>query len=164
MRLIPKARIINKLGNHDERYELYLARNAPELVGLDAFELAVVLKLDSLGVELIGDKRPIRIGELNIIHGHEYSFPISNPVNPARGLFLRGKVYALCSHFHQKSEHSENNLEGKTITTWSTGCLCDLNPAYRPINNWSHGFAIAEVFSNGKFQLHNHKISHGKIY
>ncbi len=160
----PKARIIHKLGNHDERYESYLMRNCAELVGLDTFEIGNVLELDRHRIELVRDKRPIRLGDLNVIHGHEYTFAISNPVNPARGLFLRAKAYALCSHFHQKSEHSENNIEGKTITTWSTACLCDLHPAYLPINNWSNGFALAEIFGNGKFQMHNKKISHGKLY
>lgn len=161
----PRARIIHKLGNHDERYELYLARNCSELVGLDTFDLRNVLELSNIAVELIGDKRPIKLGDLNLIHGHEYSFPISNPVNPARGLFNRAKVYAMCSHFHQRSEHTENNLEGKTIATWSTACLCDLHPAYRPINNWSNGFAFVEVAEGGKFHVDNKKIGGGgKIY
>ena len=160
----PKARIVYKLGNHDERYEAYLIRNCAELVGLDTFDIANVLELKQAGIELVRDKRPIRLGDLNLIHGHEYRFAITNPVNPARGLFLKAKAYAMCSHFHQKSEHSENNIEGKTIGTWSTGCLCELHPAYMPINNWSHGFAFVEVFNTNKFHVENKKVSHSKVY
>lgn len=161
--LFRKARIVYKLGNHDERYEVFLQQNCAELIGLDKFEIGNVLDLEKHGVELVRDKRPIRVAELNIVHGHEYRFAISNPVNAARGLFLRTKAYSMCSHFHQKSEHSENNIEGKSIATWSTGCLCDLHPAYMPLNNWSHGFAFVEV-SGSKFHVSNHKISHGKVY
>jgi predicted phosphodiesterase len=160
----PKARIIYKLGNHDERYEHYMMARCPELLGLDVFEISNVLELKTFGIELVRDKRPIRLGQLNVLHGHEYQFAISNPVNAARGLFLRCKEFALCGHFHQESQHSENTVEGRSVATWSTGCLCDLHPAYRPINNWSHGFALVEVAGNGKFRVQNKVIRNGNIY
>lgn len=162
--VFPKARILYKLGNHDERYETFLMQRAPELIGLDVLDIGNLLRLREVGVELVRDKKPIRLGNLNVIHGHEYRFAISNPVNAARGLFLRTKAYALCSHFHQSSYHSENNIEGSTIATWSTGCLCDLHPAYMPINNWSHGFAIVEVDKANKFHVRNRVIRGGEVY
>jgi hypothetical protein len=114
--------------------------------------------------DYVTDKRPIRLGELNIIHGHEYKFAISNPVNPARGLFLRCKAYAMCGHFHQSSYHSEKNVEQNKIATWSTGCLCDMHPDYAPYNNWSHGFAFVETFADGKFEVQNKIIAHGRVF
>jgi predicted phosphodiesterase len=162
--LFPKARIIFKVGNHEDRWESYLSVKAPELLSMEEFQLDAVLELNKCGVEYVAECRPIRLGRLNVMHGHEYKFAISNPVNAARGLFLRAKAYAMCGHFHQKSEHSENNVEGKSIATWSTGCLCDMHPDYAPLNNWTHGFAMVHVFSDGKFEVQNHKISGGKVY
>lgn len=160
----PKARIIYKDGNHEMRWESYLSVKAPELLGIDDFTLDKVLRMADCGVEYVTDFRPIRLGKLNVLHGHEYRFAIANPVNAARGLFLRAKVYAMCGHFHQKSEHSENNLEQKSISTWSTGCLCEMHPDYAPLNNWSHGFAIVEVEKDGNFLVQNKFISGGKVY
>lgn len=160
----PKARIIWKEGNHEERFDAYMKRCAPDLLGIDLFTLSSCFGLDKLGIELIGEKRPVRLGKLHIVHGHEYSFAISNPVNPARGLFLRGKSHALMSHMHQSSQHSEASLKGEVISTWSTGALCDLHPEYRPLNNWNLGYAYVETDKDGAFEVTNRRIVDGKAY
>lgn len=160
----PTARIVWKEGNHEERWERYLRLKAPELLGLDEFEWHEVYGLSELKIEHVGDKRPVKLGELAIIHGHEYSFAIANPVNPARGLYLRGKVHAMCGHFHQSSQHSEKDLNGHVVSTFSTGCLSDLHPDYRPLNNWCHGFAFVESDKAGRFTVQNLRIIKGKAY
>lgn len=158
------AKIYYKLGNHEERYQHYLMAKAPELLGVQQFELRYLLGLDSRGIDLIGDKRIIKANDLNIVHGHEFGQSIFSPVNVARGLFLRGKVSAMQGHNHSVSEHTESNMNGDIVTTWSLGCLCELNPAYLPINKWSHGFAIVELSDNRKdFHVRNYRIHKGKI-
>ena len=158
------AKIYFKIGNHEERYQNYLIMKAPELLGVQQFELQHLLGLDERGIDLIADKRIIKANDLNIVHGHEFGQSIFSPVNIARGLFLRGKVTAMQGHNHSVSEHTESNMNGETTTTWSLGCLCELNPAYLPINKWSHGFAIVDLSDNGKdFHVRNYRIHKGKI-
>lgn len=159
----PKARIVYKLGNHEERFIRYMSVKAPELLGIPDFEFKNLFRLDDLGIELVDGMRPVQLGKLNVLHGHEYKFNISNPVNPARGFFLRAKVHCMGGHLHQSSQHSEKNLEGKVVSTWSTGCLCDLHPDYRPLNPWNHGFAFVEVYKDGMFDVRNLTILNGKI-
>lgn len=158
----PKARFIYKLGNHEERFIRYMMVKAPELLGIPEFDFTNLYDLHDM--QVVQDKRPIRLGKLNVLHGHEYRFAISNPVNPARGLFLRTRAHSLCGHFHQKSEHNARSVEQKGIACWSTGCLCDLHPDYAPFNEWSHGFAIVEVDKDGEFEVRNHYIAHGKVF
>lgn len=160
----PKAEIIYKLGNHEERWEKFMISKAPELLDVEEFQLSNLLRFKQFGISLVEDKRPILIGDLNVIHGHEYKFAISNPVNPARGLFLRAKAYAMCNHFHQSSYHTEKNINEEIIATWSLGCMCDMHPQYMPMNNWAHGFAIVEVGNSGKFHVEQKIIRNGKIY
>jgi predicted phosphodiesterase len=160
----PKARIIVKKGNHEERWERYLSVKAPELLGVDDFQMEKVLRYEDHGIESIGDRRPVKFGKLNKIHGHEYRFNISNPVNPARGFFLKAKTHVMGSHLHQTSQHSEKNLEGHVVSSWSIGCLCDLNPDYSPLNNWNHGFGFSSFDKYGAFQVDNLKIIDGKVY
>jgi predicted phosphodiesterase len=160
----PKARIIFKKGNHEERWERYLSVKAPELLSVEEFAMEKVLHFDKHGVEPVGDCRPIRVGKLNVIHGHEYKFNISNPVNPARGFFMRAKVHVIGSHLHQSSQHSEKNIDQDVISTWSTGCLCDLHPDYAPLNNWNHGLAFISVDRAGAFHVDNLRIIDGKVY
>ena len=158
------TKIYFKLGNHEERYENYLMRVAPELLGVREFELKHLLGLDARQIDLIADKRIIKANDLNIVHGHEFGQSIFSPVNIARGLFLRGKVTAMQGHNHSVSEHTESNMNGEITTTWSLGCLCELNPAYLPINKWAHGMAIVDLSDNGKdFHVRNYRIHNGKI-
>lgn len=159
----PHAKIVYKLGNHEERWESYMIRKSPELIGVKEFQIENLLKLKEHRIDLVIDKAPIVLGDLNVLHGHEYRFAISNPVNPARGLFLRTKANAMCGHFHQSSYHTAKSVNEKIIATWSTGCLCDLHPKYLPINDWVHGFAVVDVRS-GKFSVENKVVREGKIY
>jgi predicted phosphodiesterase len=159
----PKAAIIFKEGNHDERYELYLFQHARELIGIAEHRLDVLLHLSDLGIDYVGSKRPVVAGHLSFLHGHEFRVPIAMPVNPARWLFLRAKECCMCGHFHQTSEHAENTLSDKTVAAWSTGCLSELHPAYMPINKWNHGAAYVEFHGDGTFEVENKKIIDGKI-
>jgi predicted phosphodiesterase len=162
-------RIVAKVGNHEERLERYMKVKAPELLDVE------VLKIDTLfnrggrhdntdlGITVVGDKRIVKIGNLNCIHGHEFGQTMFSPVNPARGLYLRGKETALCAHYHQTSEHSETTMTGDATVCWSVGCLSDMHPDYRPINKWNHGFALVRRDGND-FYVKNRKIIDGKVY
>jgi predicted phosphodiesterase len=160
----PKARIVWKLGNHEERFARYMQLKAPELLDLAEFSFEHVFKLSEFGVELVKDRNPIAIGALWAIHGHEYKVAIQNPVSPARGLYLRAKVSCVTGHFHQTSQHSEPDLTDKVTSTWGVGCLCDLHPGYMPLNKWNHGFAFVEVDKDGAFQVDNLRIVGGKAW
>lgn len=158
----PESKLYFKVGNHEERYMHYLFMKAGELVGVEEFELENIIKARANGITIIKDKRIIKAGSLNIIHGHEFASGFFSPVNVARGLFLRGKTSAIQGHNHQSSEHTEPDMNGKITTTWSTGCLCELHPEYMPINKWNHGFAIVDMDGNN-FEVRNKRITNGKI-
>jgi predicted phosphodiesterase len=159
-----KCKIYFKIGNHEERYEHFLYEKAGELVGIEEFEFENIIKARARGIEIIGDKRPMKLNNLWGIHGHEYVGGISAPVNPARGLFLKAKVSTFQGHNHQTSEHTEPTLTGKMVTTWSLGCLSELHPAYMPLNKWNHGFAEVDLDPNGEdFEFNNKRIFKGKI-
>jgi predicted phosphodiesterase len=156
------CKIYYKTGNHEERYEHYLWMKAGELAGVEEFELSNLLRARAKGIEVITDKRIIKVGGLNVVHGHEFGRGFFNPVNTARSLYLRGKVSAIQGDSHQVSEHTEPDMNGAIVTTWSQGCLCELHPAYLPINKWAHGFAIVDI--DGKdFHVRNKRIFKGLI-
>jgi len=164
----PKARIVAKEGNHEERLARNVWKDAPELAsvrlpdGSPCVDLGVLLDYDGFRIEGVGNKQPILLGEhLYVLHGHEFRAPMTNPVNPARGLFLRTKTNAICGDMHQTSQHTESGLD-HTISTWSIGCLCNLRPSYMPLNKWNHGFAMVESH-RGSWSVANHKIIHGKV-
>lgn len=159
-----KCKIYFKVGNHEERYEHFLLEKAHELKGVEEFEFENIIKARAKGIGFISDKRILKINELHGIHGHEYIGGLMAPVNPARGLFLKGKVSSFQGHNHQTSEHTEPTMTGKMITTWSIGCLSELHPAYMPLNKWNHGFMLVDLDSNGRdYEVRNKRITKGKV-
>lgn len=155
--------IVFKVGNHEERYDHFLWMKYGEISGLDEYELENIIKKRAGDLEFINNKRIIKAGKLNVIHGHEFVTGISAPVNIARGLFLKGKSSAVQGHNHQTSEHTEPTMNGDIITTWSVGCLCELHPDYMPINKWNHGVMGIEIYEDGTFEVDNKRIYNGKI-
>lgn len=162
----PKARIIFKEGNHEERWQHWLWNRAPEICNFPQMTLENWLDVSKFGVEMVGDQRPIMLGSLPVMHGHELGKSgVAAPVNPARGLFLRTGASMLIGHGHRTSHHCEPNWEHKEISTWSTGCLCGLNPEYARINKWNHGFAFVQVDPHGDYHVDNLRIGRdGKVW
>lgn len=159
---LPGVKIYYKIGNHEERWDDYLKRNAPEMWEVVGMRFVDILK-NQWGIDdIIADKRLVRLGRLNMIHGHELGRGISAPVNPARGLFLRAKKSAIEWHYHQTSEHTEPTINDDVITCWSVGCMCDLHPKYMPYNKWNHGFARI-TNEDDMFIVNNHRIIHNKV-
>lgn len=160
----PTQRIIFKQGNHDERWEKWLYVKAPEIFDDEYFHLPQRLGFLDLRIEEVKDKRPIKIGKLTVLHGHELSGG-SGGVNPARATFLKTLDSVLVGHYHKTSQHTEASMYGDIYSVNSVGCLCGMNPQYMPINKWNLGFAYVEhEIKSGDYELHNLKIINGKVY
>lgn len=162
---LPNANVYWLLGNHDIRYEGWLKVKAPMLFFDDYYLLEDRLNLAKHRVKKIDDKTLVKIGKLNVTHGHLLLKGVFAPVNAARGVFMRAKESTIIGHVHKVSEHQETTLNGSAVITYSTGCLCELNPDYSPFaNNYMHGFAHIRTENNGDYHVRNFKIINGKIY
>jgi hypothetical protein len=160
----PKAKIIYKFGNHEKRFEDYLKYKAPEIYKFKEFRLNIILDLFNKGIEYVEHERYIILNNgLSILHAHEYANGVSSPANPARTTFLRTKSTALSAHNHQTSEHTENRIDGELLSCWSIGCMCDLHPAYMPLNKWNNGFAIYTRDDDKFWHVQNKKIIKGRV-
>jgi hypothetical protein len=154
----PKQKKVWKPGNHEYRFPRLYQAKFPDLMGLPMIAMDAVLDLEGRGIEFLDYRQIVDAGILPILHGHEIA-TLSRAINPARGLFLRTKSWAMCGHCHTTSEHTERNIQGTILTTWSVGCLCDLSPDYNPYgNNWNWGFALVNVEKNGNFRVENKRI------
>lgn len=159
----PDIPMVLKQGNHEERYDHWLWQHAAELADEPACSLPQMLRLHELDVEYVSEKRPVLVGKLPLLHGHELQRGISAPVNQARGAFLRTGHTVLVGHGHRTSVHCEPDMFGRETTTWSIGCLSDLNPEYSRFAKYNHGFATVSVDSRGQFDVENIRINHGEI-
>jgi len=159
----PKAKIIYKHGNHDERWEKWLYVKAPEIFDVADFQLEILLRLGELKIETIKDKRPISIGKLTVLHGHELLG--MGGVNPARATFTKTMEDTLVGHYHRTSSHSEPTMNNRLISVHSQGCLCDMNPMFMPINKWNLGFSHVTLdLKTNDYFIKNMKIVNNKIY
>jgi predicted phosphodiesterase len=163
-RKFPKAKIIFKEGNHEERFAVKVHRSLPEAGRLlDDFTYDK-LGFKEIGITLIKDRRRIDMGYLTAIHGHELGRGTSVLVNAARTLQLRAKECSIVGHWHAPAQHRARTLRQNHIGTWAIGCLCNLTPNYRPINDWELGFAIFRRVDNaGNFVIENKTIIDGMV-
>lgn len=160
----PKTKIVFKHGNHDERWEKFLYAKAPEIFDVNDFQLEILLRLGELKIETVKNKKPIKIGKLTALHGHELAGGAGG-VNPARSTFLKTLSNVIVGHYHKTSSNTETTMNGDVIAVNSVGCLCDLNPLYMPINKHNLGFAYCELnVKTGEYHLENLKIVKDKIY
>lgn len=157
-----KCPIYYKFGNHEERYDRFLRQKAKELDGVEEFELENIIKKRS-DCQVIRDKRIVVINGLPYVHGHEFGRGFFSPVNAARGLFLQAKHSAVKGDCHTTSEHTEPDIFGKIMTTYSVGALCGITPKWLPINKWNHGCAMQFNESEGIYSLENKRIYKGKV-
>ena len=158
----PLARIYYKIGNHEDRLEKWLKLKAPEWIGMDEFELKMLLRFGENQIELIDSSATIKAGHLNIIHGHEYLG--GGTVNPARNLYLKAKASTICGHFHRKSEFITRDINNNIQGAWTMGCLCELYPEYmKGHSDWVHGFAVIKIEKDGNFSVENKLIIDGVV-
>ena len=150
-------RIVYKLGNHERRFINYLYTTAPEIADMKCLSFEELFNVGN--VEIIQPQQIAHCGEyLTIMHGHEFPSGIASPVNPARGAFLKAKNNCIVGHQHKVSEHVETDIRRTVISTFSLGCLCDLNPPYAPVNSYVHGFAQMRI-EGSDFEVNNYRIT-----
>ena len=160
----PDAKIYYKGGNHEYRLPRLFVSKMPELAETPLSAMETVIGFEERGIEFLDYNQKVYAGLLPIVHGHEFGW-LSRAVNPARGLFLRAKSFAACSHCHTTSEHTARDINDMIITCWSFGCLCDLSPDYNPLgNDWNWGFGLLNVEKDKNFEVINRRIlPNGKV-
>jgi predicted phosphodiesterase len=160
-KMFPKIKIIYIEGNHEKRLQSYLYDHS-ELLSLDSFKLENLLKLHSLNIQFIGNKRIVKVGKLCIAHGHEIYV---GGVTPARTALIKNMTNVCFGHLHRTDSYSFTTIAGETLQSYSIACLCDLFPDYVSNNsNWNHGFGIVKITDKkGNFVFNNHRIINGTI-
>lgn len=156
----PDIPIVYKTGNHEERWQHWLWQHAAEISDDPRMSLTAWLGFTEHNIELVEDKRPVLLGKLPVLHGHELPSGMAAPVNVARGAFMKTLSTVMVGHSHRTSNHAESDMWHKETGCWSTGCLCDLRPEYARINRWNWGFAMVAIHKGGAFDVHNYRVMH----
>jgi len=156
--LFPDVEIVWHDGNHDVRVEAYILSKAPDLYGLGIHTLPELLDMHKYNVNYVDQFTHMRLGELNIMHGHLLK---GGGVNVAQTKFKNANCNLLFGHLHVVQEYTTRDLNGKIKGAWATGCLSTLSPEFSPINSWNWGFALIER-DDDYFTVHNYKVIEDK--
>lgn len=163
----PNALIILKEGNHEERWTKALITSYPRLYNMNIVSnVYEALKLHELGsIVYVGDKRVVKVGNLNCIHGHEYGQNGTGGVYVARNMWMRMKTNVMFGHFHRTDTYPIETANGDFMHSYSLGCLSQLSMDYapKPFNLFNQGFAHVEVKENGDYNAFNFIIRNGRI-
>lgn len=154
-KMFPDATIYSLTGNHEARLLAYICGSASALFDLEELQLDNLLKYKDNGIIGLADKQILKVGKLNILHGHEVKlFPMG--INTAKSMLDKVGVNVLFGHFHRTSSWMHTDINGETIGSWAVGCSSDLHPDYNTYgNNWNHGFAVVTTNSDGTFSVRN---------
>lgn len=157
----PRARIIFKEGNHEQRMERYIFQSAPKIADLVDNLLTNQLNMNELKIEYVID--PFVFGKLWVLHGHEKPGGAYNPEYICNVIWNYVFDHFIVGHYHRKQQKTFKNISGKTFWTGSLG-YCAGKMDYAVLNKWSQGFATVDFAKNGEFRAYNHEISDGQMY
>jgi metallophosphoesterase superfamily enzyme len=135
-----------KLGNHDQRIELYVERYAPALSDLGCLRLERLLGLDESGTALHREPFAVAPG-WTAAHGHEGSLS-SVAGRTAFGLAKRYDGSVVCGHTHRAGIVSETVgiSKRRVMTGLEVGHGMDLAKAtYVKSPNWQQAFGMLKV-------------------
>jgi hypothetical protein len=141
--MFPTALIIYKYGNHDLRFDKWIRLKAPELLDIEHIMLSEILGLRELDIIQLDNLQWTYMWEYVVLHGHELPMK-SGGVNPARTTRLKLNRPAIIGHFHRMNRDIATIMGKEQFSVYSNGCLCDLSPAYMPINDWNHSCILID--------------------
>lgn len=161
-------------GNHDERLRRAVINNIADFYGLKPAEVEelpdlpsihsprLLLRLDELGVEFIEpngsyDHAQVRISDfLAARHGW---IARKNSGASAHATLDHLGHSIIVGHTHRQSRvhQTKFTIDGKPIvnTAVETGCMCRIEDGlgYAVAPDWQNGFAVAEVWPDGRFSI-----------
>lgn len=165
-KILPKAKIYLKEGNHTDRLRRYLWKH-PELSSLKSLKLENLLNLDELKIKLIPYDKPFMYRGLYLAHGEK--------IRKYSGYTAKAELddlsnSGITAHTHRLGAYYKTTL-GKDLTFYENGCMCVLEQQYTKNPNWQQGFSVVYFETKNRNhsiqQIHikKHKfIFNGKVY
>jgi predicted phosphodiesterase len=159
-------------GNHERRIESWivtqtLGKKKDAEFLKSCFSITSTLNLEKRGLRLIEQGKfydkvqlpaTIRKGNCYFTHG-------SSTAKHAASVHLNrfgGNV--VFGHTHRRDSYFSKTVKEGSLGAWNPGCLSELQPLWQHTNptDWSHGYGLQMVRSNGDFLHINVPIVNGK--
>ncbi len=142
----PHSRIIYIFGNHEWRFEKFIANNARELFGLEGLTMEEQLHCKELEIEVVNShlmENYFRYGHLLIGHFNKVN---KHSAYTAKNLLDEKGMSLIQNHTHRGGSSYKTDYQ-ETKGAWENFCLCDLHPPYLAIPNWQLGFSAIHTIN-----------------
>jgi hypothetical protein len=158
-------------GNHCDRWQRFLTRQAPELAvldhprhGEDVMRLEWWLDLEYTGWEHGEYHGYWTLGDLDVEHGENVSKPAAMPSGQtARNVLIRRNRSTLINHIHTMADLVNTSRGGGYFNGIENGCLCELQPSYDVNARWSQGWSVVTV-KDGLAWVEPVKVRNGRVF
>lgn len=147
------TQIVYLEGNHENRFERYLIKNASDLVGLRALDIKTLLELDKNNIQWVKDTELYYIDDFLFRHGHElFGFSGVPGANAKKGINVYFDNY-IQGHVHKANIIHVGNARRNFIGV-ENPCLCEIDPSYmKKASMWQQGWTIGEKDEEDKWQI-----------
>ncbi len=133
----PKARMVYKKGNHEQRLDRWRNRN-PEIGALDCMKLEALLGLDDIGCEMIDANQRFEWNGYTITHG---DLCRRRGGATAQAMIDKFGTSGISNHVHRFAQVEKRDACRSNL--WiENGCLCELDAEYVEVADWQHGFTV----------------------
>jgi predicted phosphodiesterase len=158
----PKQEIIYYKGNHEERLENHIFRNAGNIADLLSDLLQNKLDFQKHNIEYKVD--PFSIGKIWFMHGHEKPRG-GNAEYITNVMWKYIHDHFVVGHFHRTQDKTFPHISKKKYYVGlAVGWLALQEVGdYNKLNNYNKGFAFIEYADNGYFKTKNFRIINGEI-
>jgi hypothetical protein len=159
------AEIILNFGNHEFRWDSYIAENAPRFATLDMLKFESVFGLEAAKIipnrGKAGKYARYNLGPIQVGH-----FEVArDSAATEKALLVAKGTNIIASHSHRKGQYFHTNADGTTYNAVGTGCLCDpMQQDYVEDPNWQQGFVLVEnVVGKKRFHIHDITLTGGEV-
>lgn len=138
----PEAKVTWIDGNHEERFYVYLAKNAYQVASLDkAPTLSGLLDMDELGVEYLDSRSYVELQDGTHVQ-HRYLLRKDGPMSAVASSRAIGRGLVI-GDTHRLGIGFISDRSGTRVAAES-GCFCELDPSYmyKETANWQNGFIV----------------------
>ena len=155
---LPKCEIVYTKGNHEDRLERYLVRQAPELASMGRLSLCALLDLERHRIRWVESSDHVAFGPFEISHGEVVRKGGGNSI---RGHMQKRGGSMVMGHIHRLATVMVTDRFG-THYGVENGCLCGLQPSYIKHPDWQQGFTQIDLAA-GVVSVRQHHIQGGKL-
>lgn len=170
------------VGNHDERVRTELLARAERMYGIrpadipgevpaeDAMSLRNLLRLDSLGVEIVKPNGKYTHAQVNLCDDLVVRHGWLTGTNSGLQSLKQASYSILVGHTHKQTMQHRTvyGSDGHAIplTAVEIGCMCRIEGGlgYAVDPDWVNGFATVSMWDDGRFSIDLAKYSDGVLY